>query len=37
MVPGEIFASEVDSNDDIDNFLTPIGIFQSQVITPCKE
>jgi hypothetical protein len=37
IVLGESFALEVDFGDDIDDFLTPSDIPQSQLITPHKE
>jgi hypothetical protein len=34
---GEIFALEVNSNDDIDDFLNLANISWSQAIVPCNE
>jgi hypothetical protein len=34
---GESYASEVNSNYDIDNFLTQTDIFRSQAIVPHNE
>jgi hypothetical protein len=33
----ESFASKVDFDDDINDFLTPTDIFRSWAIVPCKE
>jgi hypothetical protein len=37
MVHGESYASKVNLDDDIDDFLTPIDIPQSQAIVPHNE
>jgi len=37
MMLGESFALEVDSNDDIDNFLAPTDISRSRVVALHKE
>jgi hypothetical protein len=37
IVSGENFASKVDFDDDIDNFLTSVNISQSRPVALCKE
>ncbi len=37
MVHGKSYALEVNLDDDIDNFLTLVDIFWSQVVVPCNE